>query len=1134
MPPRQLNPATPRDLEIICLKCLHKEPGKRYGSALALALDLERWCQGEPIQARPTPVWERGRKWVRRHPTRAALLALCVVALVTVPLALLWHNAQLHEAFTLADQQRRQAQTNELAARQHEEQTRQQLYAADLRLGSQLLRLGNVLDLQGVLDRQRPVTGSTEDRRGFEWWYLAGHAQPRRAALRFPAEGRPTFLAYSPDGRFLLAALQRPAQKALIHVWDRTTDQLHQTTSVDAYVVGPRWAVALSSDGSTVASLALPEHLLCWNGLTGKEQKRLALSHDGPRCLAFTADSRLLAVGNTNNAVRFWDWASGKEAFSLPERGVDFVASAGNGKTVVTSAGGQLAWWDLATRQMVARFPLPGFIRSPVFSHDSKWLALGVDGDGIYLGPTAFRSLERLPLSNGQGPWVLAFSPDDRTLAIGGRDGTVHFWDLQTRQPRSFARWQVLQIATLAFSPDGQELAAGTVDGLVHRLGVHVRPAFERWHPGTEVTGEGPLALAPDGKTLAVVVSARAVKVLDVATGEVRATLDTLDGKVAYLAFTSDSKDLVTLRPHVPFVQFWDVRSGQRKRQLVMPAAPVVLALSPSGKVLATGDGRSDPCCLLWDAQSGEQRAALPGKDGAVTRVLAFSPDGSVLATGGSDGTVQLWDVAGVQDSPGTSRKSALAPFAELKHTGGITALAFTLDGKMLATSPGDAEVRLWQLQGHGRPELTTLAVRSGPYGAVTGLHFSADGRHLLAFSPFGCGVWDIRSRSYRYRLDDPTAGEWLHQAVLSPDGNSLATTSRDGGIKWWDLAGWTGRTLGSGRLAPVRSLAITADGRTVISSSIVPRRRISQQPLPSVLFHNTPLRSVSDSLLFWDAAGGQEKAGVAGPLTSAPPERLALSGNDRILAAGGADGSVWVWDLRQPKQPRRLFVSKEVETYVLKMEALRLFFAEPNYTEGVQALGLSPDGRTLALASTRGSVTLWDVADGQLRHTLPEVQPAIQWLHFSPDGETLASNAGGQVRLWDARTGRLTGALGEVAESPSLCAAFSPDGRVLVSGTSEQGLRAWELATRQERTPLVGHLGRVSAVAFAPDGKTLASGSWDRTVRLWNVVAWQEAAVLEGHQGNVTCLTFAPDGKMLLSGGDALPGEILCWCALP
>ena len=343
------------------------------------------------------------------------------------------------------------------------------------------------------------------------------------------------------------------------------------------------------------------------------------------------------------------------------------------------------------------------------------------------------------------------------------------------------------------------------------------------------------------------------------------------------------------------------------------------------------------------------------------------------------------------------------------------------------------------------------------------------------------------------------------------------------------------GAVAGESRAAPVRSLAITPDGLTVVSDGVVTKQTgITQKKIPffpTVRTHSTPLQNLSDSLLLWDAATGQGKPGLPGPLTMAPPEQVALSRDGRILAAGGKDGSAWLWDLQQPQQPRRLFVSKAAEAHCQGFEFARMVSpVEPTYPEPLRALDLSPDGQVLAIASTVGNVTLWDVAGGKLLHTLSEPQIDVQWLRFSPDGQTLACNAGGQVRLWDVQTARLTRAFGNVADSRSLCGTFSADGRLLVSGTNEQAIRTWELKSGQEQTLLAGHAGPVSAVAFAPDGKTLASGSWDHTVRLWNVAAWREVAALEGHRGKVTCLAFAGKGSALVSGSDAVPGELICW----
>jgi WD40 repeat protein len=299
------------------------------------------------------------------------------------------------------------------------------------------------------------------------------------------------------------------------------------------------------------------------------------------------------------------------------------------------------------------------------------------------------------------------------------------------------------------------------------------------------------------------------------------------------------------------------------------------------------------------------------------------------------------------------------------------------------------------------------------------------------------------------------------------------------------------------------------------------------------VIFHSAPLRDVTDSLHFWAPGTGRPTTGLPAETTMAPPELIAVSAVGQTLVAGARDGSVRVCDLRQPGASRRFFLSAEAQAYAALTEAARaLHSAQPNYPEEVRALDLAPDGRTLALVGRTNRVTLWDVAAGRPLLALPEVQHRIRWVRFTPDGASLAWAVDGRVNLWDVRSACGMGSFGQPADSPSLCGAFSPNGRLLVSGTIEQGLRVWDLRTRQERKPLVGHLANVSAVAFAPDGRTLASGSADHTVRLWNVAAWQEVALLEGHQGTVTALAFSPDGGLLLSGSDALPGEILCWRA--
>jgi WD40 repeat protein len=385
--------------------------------------------------------------------------------------------------------------------------------------------------------------------------------------------------------------------------------------------------------------------------------------------------------------------------------------------------------------------------------------------------------------------------------------------------------------------------------------------------------------------------------------------------------------------------------------------------------------------------------------------------------------------------------------------------------------------------------------------------------------------------------LGDP---ELWRGAALSPDGGTLATTTRGQALLLWDVGSWRMRLPAGPPLWPVRSLAFTPDGGTLFTGSAAPQpsaRCALRLGLfgrgADLVYEQGALGSPSDAVRGWDAAGGRERPPLPGRPTMAQPELLALSPDGRTLAAGGRDGGVWLWDVRERRLLRRVFVSARAQEYARATELARLVACKPSYPEAVRALAFSPDGATLALAGTRGTVTLWQTDGWRQRGTLPGDHRGLAWLRFSPDGRTLATGEGGRVRLWDARTLEPRRALGEAGDSPSLCGAFSPDGTFLVSGTAERGLRGWDLGTGRERPALVGHRDRVTAVAFSPDGRTLASGGWDRAVRLWCVPAWQEAAVLEGHRGRVACLAFSPDGQTLVSGGEwEARGEVRVWRA--
>jgi WD40 repeat protein len=354
-----------------------------------------------------------------------------------------------------------------------------------------------------------------------------------------------------------------------------------------------------------------------------------------------------------------------------------------------------------------------------------------------------------------------------------------------------------------------------------------------------------------------------------------------------------------------------------------------------------------------------------------------------------------------------------------------------------------------------------------------------------------------------------------------------IAAVGMEGIVGLWDRKTCTVRLPAGQALFPVRSLAFTSDGQTLITASRWPVRK--QRGL--VLGHTGDTSSqenVTTSLRFWDPASGTERPGLDGPLSMAPPELIALTPNGRYLAAGGVDGSIRLWDRQNSRQPcERLFVSPEARAYVLMFEKIRKSVngGQPIYQESVRSVAFSPNGQMLATAGSAGQVKLWDGGDGWREvagHQLDASAPV--WAVFSPAGQ-LVLPRGGQVHF-HAHGDQPGFPLGTEGDAPPVCVAFTACGDRVAVAHQDRRVRLWDLEKKTLLGELIGHLDQVSALAFSPGGKTLASASHDRTVKLWSVAAAGEVASLEQHRGKVFCLAFSPDGTTLASGGEELDGR--------
>jgi WD40 repeat protein len=518
-------------------------------------------------------------------------------------------------------------------------------------------------------------------------------------------------------------------------------------------------------------------------------------------------------------------------------------------------------------------------------------------------------------------------------------------------------------------------------------------------------------------------------------------------------------------------------------------------------------DLRSFPWYHLWHAGHNEL-TTFEGHEESVTCV-AFSPDGRTLASGSADASVKLWDVA--------NRKALGAP--PLRHSATVLSVAFAPDRQVLASADENGTVILWRPSASGSWEQVGHTLE----GYL--IAFSPDGKALASANADGTlKLWETGTWKQLATSTPADRSPAVTSIAFSPDNSTLASGSADGTVRLWDAFTWQPltppRRTASGR---VNSVAFSPDGKSLAATSdntvrlfdVADRdgfRELAKLAGHSNLVHSVvfspdgrTLASASEdqTVKLWDTGTQQELATLRGH------ERwllaVAFSPDGKTLASAGWDQTVKLWD-----------ASTRPELTALTSRARSIAFA-------------APDGRTLASANYDGTVQLWDVANRKaLGAPLPGRSAPVSSVVFSPDGKTLAVAREDQsVKLWNVGQPNEPEAVAALdgPSGPVRSVAFAPDGKALAATGTNGTLKLWDVGNPEEpremRT-IRGHAGPISAVAFSPDGKTFASASEDQAVKLWDTTTWQELATLTltEHSGYVYSVAFSPDGGTLAAAG--------------
>lgn len=737
--PRLLNRSVPRDLETICLKCLQKNPLRRYQSAEELAEDLGRYLRRESIQARPASSAEKFFRWCRRKPAVASAIGLLVLiaagAVITAK-----HLSRLRESA------RWDSYVSEMSRAQGEWEQR------------------HFAEAFFFLQRQVP-RGEDADLRGFEWrhlWQLTRGNCTKRLPLHADVV---SWMEFSPNGE-LLTTFGWDSTNG-VQAWD-VTDRKRAWVIPDATSVG-----GFSADGEMFVA-GKTDHSI---GIYNPDGELLRTIRRAGDIVAFAPISKGVVTMEADRVLSVRNVDTGRTLMSLTNAARRFFDVGRNAPVAISADGAWLALvragdpsepkdrgvelWNVAGGTMEIFLPHARQIRLLQFAPRSDSLAVA-DGDGEVVlwncktGKTRTIRAHALPVQS------LAFSANGETLATGASDEAIKLWDVKTLvQKPNRLEGQLGTAWSLAFSPDASWIASGSRDMPIHLWDVNAAvpaPAITNIH--SEKVGN--FAFSPDSKWMAAGCQDRQVRIWDVKT---RTEKYRLKGFSYTVSFTEDGKRLlVSDASGAAF--WWDFAAGTRQP---LPAYEQLgeitsVEFAPNRRVAALGHKNGK--IQLIEIETGRVLGIYEGHRDAVLS-LTFTPDGRAFASGARDKEIRFWDV-GL-----TNRSRQVCT----EHKGPVPGLAISSDGKSMVSGCSANTIKFWDL-GHLDK---SLGGRSWHRSAIRTLAFSPDGQRVASGSEdYSIKLWDFKTRRELARFDFESA---IRLATFSSDSNYLAVVTDKGAL---------------------------------------------------------------------------------------------------------------------------------------------------------------------------------------------------------------------------------------------------------------------------------------------------------------------------------------------------------------
>lgn len=650
-----------------------------------------------------------------------------------------------------------------------------------------------------------------------------------------------------------------------------------------------------------------------------------------------------------------------------------------------------------------------------------------------YGDPLPPHAVARLGTVRYRHDWTIftsAISLDGRLLA-GASGKSVQIWDAQTGRTLHRLSMPGLRpdVLALAFSPDGKTLASYEEAAVEPRI----KGRIER-----------------RGK----------LRITDVATGKTLRQFDrakytgrTRSIGIKYLAFLADGKQILLRDEREAVVRLLDTESGQEVRAFRCQEEQLQsFAHSPDGQLLVVG-GQTG-ILQLWEIASGKERFARK-KHADSCVALAFSPDSKLLASGDKNGIAHLWDIATGKIAHTLDAKIDQGPGQHL----GIGSLSFAPDGKTLLSSHRD-----WAVYSD---VATGQEIGRIPNEPSRALRYFPGGKMLVAGGDNQWGRGDNMFRFFDLETGKPCRnfdglGASVEALAYSADGKYIA--ANDGGntappeLRVWEVN----------------------SGRVVLQN--ITRGTVHMTNLAFSPKSDTLAAAHWNTITLWDWKTGKPRRTLPN-YQAAPVGSLAFSTDGAKLACAGQDDSIRVWDLASATELLHFHLGVKTQHPIQ-----------------VRDLSFSSDLRLAAYGGWDADmIRFWDLSTGKECKNIPRGGRGLINVTFSPDGRTLleVSEGGHKMLLWEVVTGQLRRTV-PLSSFPHWDVVFSPDGRrIAVSQDAPGGMRSagnlpsiWviDLANNSSPAKLCGHDGTINVLKFSPDSRMLASGSSDTTVLLWDI----------------------------------------------